>query len=230
MAFRPTNSGWSVPSAGVSIAFDLSRTTIWSPALPPAAVVAPTAGLSGRVADARRIAGGRAPDGGFGPLLSGRDRSGDPWLARARTLIDLQLGALRCGDMAGAVAATVDLIGLGVGLTPSGDDYLVGLVGGLEASVHPAWPALATTIAAKARRRTTAFGASILAHAARGAYAERLTDVVVAIASGPSDDLALPIERALAYGATSGADTLVGLFAAFDLALARNAAATRSAA
>jgi hypothetical protein len=230
MAFRPANGGWSVPSAGVSITFDPSRTTTWSPALPPAATVTTTAGLGERVAAALRIAARTAPEGGFGPLLSGRDRPGDPWLLRARTVIDLQLEALRCGDMSGAVAATGDLIGLGVGLTPSGDDYLVGLLGGLEASAHPAWPALAATIAAEAPHRTTAIGASILAHAARGAYAERLTDVIVAIAGGPSDDLALTIERALAYGATSGADTLVGLFAAFEIALARNAVATRSAA
>jgi hypothetical protein len=118
---------------------------------------------------------------------------------------------------------TIGLIGLGIGLTPSGDDYLVGLLAGLEATDHPARPALAAAIALHGPSRTTAIGAAALGHAARGAYAERLHDVLVALAGGRADDLSRTIERAMAYGATSGSDTLVGLFAGLDLAVARSA-------
>jgi hypothetical protein len=180
--------------------------------------------VAARADGARRIAAARASDCGLAPLLPRLDRHrdalDDPWLERARVLIDLQLDAIRTGDLGGAIAATMDLIGLGVGLTPSGDDYLVGFLAGLEASRQPGHPALAAAIAANAPSRTTEIGASMLIHAARGEYAERLHDVLLAIASPSGEELDRAIVRALAYGATSGADTLVGLLAAMDVAAA----------
>jgi hypothetical protein len=184
-----------------------------------AAELAPAGGLA--------AGGGLAPNGGLAPTLSGHAASGDPWLARAADLIDAQLEALRSGEVAAAIDPTIALIGLGIGLTPSGDDYLVGLMAGLEATDHAARPALAAAIAKHAPARTTAVGAAALDHATRGAYSERLHDVLVALAGDDRvnrvDDLARPIARAMAYGATSGGDTLVGLFGALDLALARSA-------
>jgi hypothetical protein len=115
------------------------------------------------------------------------------------------------------------LIGLGVGLTPSGDDFLVGLLAGLEATSHPLRQCVATTIVEQSPGRTTRIGAASLAHAARGAYAERLSDVIVALRPEYDDgspSLSTRIDRAMAFGATSGADTLVGLFAAIELSLA----------
>ncbi len=228
MAFVPSTDGWSIPSAGVGI--DASRATTWSPALPPAASLRLTAELARTVAAARRHAADRAPAGGLAPMLSGSDRGGtegrarggDPWLTRARALIGAQLEALRLGDVAAAVAPTVGLMGLGVGLTPSGDDYLVGLLAGMEATDDPPRHGLAAVIAGHAPLRTTAIGAAALGQASRGAFAERLHDVLVALARGRPDQLAAPIERAMTYGATSGSDTLVGLFAALDVALARS--------
>jgi hypothetical protein len=228
MAFVPSVGGWSIPSAGVGI--DASRAATWSPTLPAAARLRLTSGLPRTVAAARRLAADRAPAGGLAPMLSGRDRGGgldgsrggDPWLTRARALIGIQLEALRIGDVAAAVAPTIGLMGLGVGLTPSGDDYLVGLLAGMDATDDPPRHGLAAVIAGHAPLRTTAVGAAVLGHASRGAFAERLHDVLVALARGRLDELAGPIERAMAYGATSGSDTLVGLFAALDVALARS--------
>ena len=220
MAFVPSTDGWSIPSAGVGI--DVSRAATWSPALPASASLRLTAELARTVAAARRHAGDRAPAGGLAPMLSGSDRGGDPWLTRARALIGVQLEALRLGDVAAAVGPTVGLMGLGVGLTPSGDDYLVGLLAGMEATDDPPRHGLAAVIAGHAPLRTTAIGAAALGQASRGAFAERLHDVLVALARGRLDQLAAPIERAMTYGATSGSDTLVGLFAALDVAIARS--------
>jgi hypothetical protein len=227
MIFIPSPRGFSIPSAGVAI--DASRAVTWSPILPAAARfrVAPEIA---RTAAARRLAVEVGPAAGLAPMLSGRDEPGDPWLVRARALAGAQLDALLIGDVAGALGPTIHLIGLGIGLTPSGDDYLVGLLAGLEATDDPAAPELAAEIAAHAPGRTTAVGAATLMHAARGAFAERLHDVLVALASGRIADFAAPIERAMAYGATSGSDTLVGLFAALDLATARSARSPRVAA
>jgi hypothetical protein len=228
MALLPSAGGWAIPSAGVAI--DASTARIWSPALPAAARLR-TSRRS--IESARAIAADLAPVGGLGPLLTGGDRPTDPWLGVARALIGRHLGALRARDIASALGPTVDLIGLGAGLTPSGDDYLVGMLAGLEATGHPAHPPIAAAIAASAARRTTAIGAAMLAHAARGAYAERLHDVLVALAIGRPDGLGTTITRAMAYGATSGSDTLVGLFGALDIAVlarARRARGSRVAA
>jgi len=237
MAVLPSIDGLAIPAVAVEI--DLSKAVSWSPTLPAGARLGPAVD-PGRIADARRRiaearclaaelarAGGLAPSAGLAPMLAGHAAPGDPWLARAAALIDAQLNAVRSGEVAAAIDPTIDLIGLGIGLTPSGDDYLVGFLAGLEATDHPARPALAAAIAMHAPSRTTAVGAAALDHATRGAYSERLHDVLVALAGREQvdrvDDLARPVTRAMAYGATSGGDTLVGLFGALDLALAGSA-------
>jgi len=220
--------GFAIPAAAVEI--DLSRAVTWSPALPPAARIGLAPELARTAATARRLAAELAPAGGLAPMLSGRVGPGDPWLVRARALVDPQLEALGSGDVAAALGPTIDLIGLGIGLTPSGDDYLIGLLAGLAAAGDPARDALATAIAIHGPARTTAVGAAALGHATRGAFSERLHDVLVAVAGHRLDDLGRALERALAYGATSGSDTLVGLLAALDLAVVRSARVAGAAA
>jgi hypothetical protein len=227
MEVMATEEGLAIPAAAVAI--DTADVRVWSPALP--ADARPTSRAS--IEPARAIAARRAPAGGFGPLLvddapgderSDDARAGDPWLEAARRRIERQQWAFGAGDLASVLGEAVELIGLGPGLTPSGDDYLVGLLAGLEAAGHPAVPALASAVAHAAPGRTTAIGASCLAHAARGHYAERLQDVLIAMATGADDDvLARAIDRAMAYGATSGADTLVGLFAGIGMPSAGSA-------
>ena len=219
MAVVPSTRGVSIPSAAAEI--DVTNAISWSPTLPPAARLRPTPELERTVAVARRLAAAHACPGGLAPAVPRAGREIDPWQARAAQLIDRQLTALATADVATARDLTVELIGLGVGLTPSGDDYLVGLLAGLEATDDPARLGLATAIAAQSDRRTTAIGAAALRHAAAGAFAERLHDMLIALGRG-SLDLATAIERTMAYGATSGSDTLVGLFGALDLASARS--------
>jgi len=226
MALLPEAQGWSIPTAGVTI--DASRAQTWSPALPASAHVRMTKRLTRAGTTAQALAADRAPAGGLAPLLSGRDRPGDPWLAVAAGCIRRQRDALAAGDVASALNPTVDLIGLGSGSTPSGDDYLVGLLAGLEATTHPARDAIAGAIVVAAPTRTTAIGAAMLGHATRGAFAERLHDVLVALAAGRTDGLTTAIERAMAYGATSGSDTLVGLFCALEIAGAQQTVAGRA--
>jgi hypothetical protein len=219
MTVLPSPNGFAIPSATIDI--DLTRAAIWSPTLPAAARFRPAGELGPVVAAARRLAADLAPVGGLAPLLSDGAGNGDPWLVRAGVLVRAQLEALGTGDVAAAVGPTIDLIGLGVGLTPSGDDYLVGVLAGLDATGHPARPDLAAAIAAQAPDRTTAVGAATLRHAAAGAFSERLHAVLIALAGGRLDGVAAAIGRATAYGATSGSDTLVGVFAALDLEAAR---------
>ena len=220
--------------AGAGVAINTTVAPIWSPALPASAGLAATVSIDAARAVAARTVAARRPAGGLGPLLTedlrlGDVRPGDPWLPAARLRIDRLAWAFGAGDLASVLGEAIELIGLGPGLTPSGDDFLVGLLAGLEAIGHPAGPALASAVAHAARGRTTAIGAAMLGHAARGHYAERLHDVLAAIATGRSDALTRPIERAMAYGATSGADTLVGLFAGIGMPSAGSAGWARPA-
>jgi hypothetical protein len=225
--FRPSPDGWAIPSADLQISS--SNAVCWSPKLPATARVDGSARTAERVLAARRLASAEA-SGGLAPLLTGLAGPlgplADPWLVRGAALVSAQLAALGRADVQGAMWPTIDLIGLGVGLTPSGDDYLVGLLAGLEAAHQPARAELAATVVAHARSRTTSIGVSSLVHAASGAYAERVHDVLAAIADDQARGLERAIRRLLAYGATSGGDLLVGLFAALDVSMAPpNAAA-----
>ena len=117
----------------------------------------------------------------------------------------------------GAVTAAGALIGLGSGLTPSGDDLLVGYLTGL-------W----CTVRAKTDRRKfiSEFGRAIidlsqgtndisrtyLLHAARGQVSSRLAGLARAISEGMQTDLLQTrMENAASMGHTSGMDTLTGL-------------------
>jgi hypothetical protein len=214
MAMTPTPAGWSIPGAGVSI--DATRATVWSPALPRSAWLFPDPELAHRIAAARELVDARVTAGGLWPTQT---PPWDPWLDTAHRLLGRLQNALAAKDADGAVIEARRLIGLGVGLTPSGDDYLVGLLAGMEARGHPLRNALAAGVSADAPRRTTAVAARALQLAARGAYAERLRDVIVTL-GGPDPwrrALIDAADRALAYGSTSGSDTLAGLFTALDL-------------
>jgi hypothetical protein len=215
----PSTDGWSFPTAGLEIR--AAGASTWSPGLPDAARPSATAELRFVLELAREMAAHRAPVGGLAPMLVTGEGPDDPWLAHARSLVARQLDALAAGDVASAVDPTLELIGLGTGLTPSGDDYLVGLLAALEATGDPLHPGLASAIAHGVGGRTTAVAEAMLGHAVRGEFTERLHDVLIALAGGRPRDLARPIERAMAYGATSGSDTLVGLFRGLEIAVAR---------
>ncbi len=126
-----------------------------------------------------------------------------------------------CRTLDGAQAALQvgRLIGWGEGLTPSGDDFLVGMLAGLDALVQvdprrgPFRDALAATIIGCVGR-TTAISAHCLRLAAGGHLGEplvRLREALIAEPQGDGVDDAL--RTALAVGATSGADTVSGLLA-----------------
>lgn len=213
----------SIPRAGVSI--DLAGARPWSGSLPATAACSPGPALRRRIATARALAATAAPRGGFAPLLGGPRgslpsdrRHGGDFAAAARPRVAALAAGLMDGDVARTTRAVSSLIGLGPGLTPSGDDLLVGLLAGLEATGHPLLAVLATTIASQAPGGTTSVGASALRNAARGQFAERLHDVLVAVARPDAAGLPRAIERGMACGSTSGADTLVGVFTALDAA------------
>lgn len=105
------------------------------------------------------------------------------------------------------------LVGRGPGLTPSGDDMLVGLLALLSATgrLHPdgqGW--LRALLLTEGARLTTEIALEYLLAAMSGAYASAVIDLVTALDRGPR---AVRAARAhlLHHGHTSGCDLLIGL-------------------
>lgn len=141
-------------------------------------------------------------------------------LPGVRTTLDELRGALATGDRAAGTAAMRRLVGLGPGLTPSGDDTLTGLAAALYAVGHPAATWL-TGALDDLDARTTFVAAAMLRHAARGEVAERthrLLAALLAPGGGAGDDVPAAIRATVAWGATSGSDLLVGVLLGLDAA------------
>lgn len=110
------------------------------------------------------------------------------------------------------------LAGLGPGLTPAGDDFLVGVLYGLWAS-RPANAAarLAQEIAQEASARTTKLSAAWLKAAGAGEAGEVWHQLWRAAIEDDDRQMLVTCRRIMATGETSGADTLAGLVAVLDL-------------
>jgi hypothetical protein len=123
-------------------------------------------------------------------------------------------------ELARLFARHVDrLIGWGEGLTPAGDDFLVGLCAALAAlagddAMRLRFQARLSARLADCEGRTTPIAAHCLRLAAQGHYAERLLCLRNALLAAESaDTVGTAVDRALDCGATSGADTVSGLLA-----------------
>jgi hypothetical protein len=124
--------------------------------------------------------------------------------------------AVRDADPAATAAAALDLVGLGAGLTPTGDDILTGLAvtaasrGMRLAAVQPALRSALGGVALDSL--TTAVSAATLREAADGRGRQRLHDLLATVATpGAGAYLAAAIQRVLAIGHSSGADILTGV-------------------
>jgi Protein of unknown function (DUF2877) len=121
--------------------------------------------------------------------------------------------AIQTRDLAAAERAFADLIGLGEGKTPAGDDYLVGICAALWSC--PAGKAFAAALRPKLMvltARSSDLSSLYLQEAARGQISERLFDVAAGICAGGSDKVVgNAVTRALDVGHSSGAAGIFGL-------------------
>jgi hypothetical protein len=119
------------------------------------------------------------------------------------------------------VAAIRMAAGLGVGLTPAGDDFILGLAAACRcrgesapanapASAPALAPALLSEIDAIADS-TTLLSGFMLKAASQGRWPEPVRDLIAALSAGDLLELDRAVERTLALGATSGQDVLAGI-------------------
>jgi hypothetical protein len=137
---------------------------------------------------------------------------------QAREAIENLFAAAKASRPDQARGAIARLIGLGDGLTPAGDDFLVGFLAGLW-SMPANGPrrdfraTVAAEIAANAHR-TSAVSSLYLEAATVGEVAEPLARLAAAIGRGDANETARATVAALAVGASSGAAASHGLLLA----------------
>jgi len=202
-----------LPDAGVAV--DLSGALRWRGSAAP---VAPdNAAVSARLRALHAILVRCAPQHGIAAALLRRAAAPGALeralAARLGVLLPALARASARRDADALAAAAACLVGLGPGLTPSGDDFLVGWLAALwsraTAEGNCAFLLRLGAILAPAFRRTHAISRQMLADASQGCFAQHLAGVTAALAGraqiGPA------CEQALAHGHSSGADALCGV-------------------
>jgi hypothetical protein len=165
----------------------------------------------GAVAIARQMLAACGRSGGFDQLPN------------AQTVVTAVQQALAAGDSAQMLEVARGLIGLGPGLTPSGDDFLVGCLRGLWL-LHPTPRAASLTrqclqagLLPDLGDRTTRVGAEFIRYALAGAFAEVLDRAALALLTATHPQaVQSAIACLLDQGETSGRDTARGLLTSLE--------------
>jgi uncharacterized protein DUF2877 len=119
--------------------------------------------------------------------------------------------ALARADLQPCLAATRKLAGLGGGLTPAGDDFMLGALYAVWIIHRPGEAgALAGEVANAAAPLTTSLSAAWLRSAGRGEAGIMWHDLLCGLMSGDRLVIAESTGRILAVGETSGADAFAG--------------------
>jgi hypothetical protein len=211
---------------GSSVRLGLDHTEIWRPTgwpicPPPDRLIDICATLAARAATdspeeglARCVTGGNGTSERPSPVAR---------VARSRLALFEQWvsGLLETGYAPAAASreAVQGLIGLGPGLTPSGDDLLIGALAMLNAiGERAAHAAMARAIVDVLPGLTTPLSACFLRAAAAGHVGEHLNQIVWSVMTG---DVDAAIEAAAKIGHSSGWDMLAGILATLRTAAAR---------
>lgn len=221
-------SAWRRPIAtGDAVGIDTARARAWRP--PPLSLDGDRARvLVHRARELRDRLDAVGPPAGLGVLIgdpatahaTGPSRVSDATARRAAPHARALARACVQDDPSGATVAATALLGLGTGLTPSGDD-LVGAVYFArhllaQASLVDAdrWCASARTVVASSRTRTHQISAALLQDLATGHGHAPLHHLVAALSRAASSDDIIDdaTRRVAAIGHSSGWDMLAGLF------------------
>lgn len=131
------------------------------------------------------------------------------------------LEALAQGRHESARDHATSMVGLGPGLTPSGDDFLVGLFAVLNIVGSPChgWLNGGTDIVDRARELTHPISLAALTHAALGRVRESTATLIEFLMGGTPETIVEPLRRVLAIGSTSGTDMVAGILSGLELNL-----------
>jgi hypothetical protein len=194
-------SQFTEPPLAATVLVAIEDSERWEPA-PPSGAARPNLGAL------RACLDGHVPQEGLGCTILGAHNGLSVHAQPALEAIDRWLA----GNALGQEAA--QLIGLGPGLTPSGDDYLGGVLVALRwlgrgAHADSLWRWLEPRLAG----HTSAISAAHLAAAATGQVHEALHEVLENLAAWQPPDLHPSLSRLDAVGHSSGWDALAGIVA-----------------
>jgi Protein of unknown function (DUF2877) len=123
--------------------------------------------------------------------------------------------ALIDNDVDAFTSAALRVLGLGNGLTPSGDDFVGGMMFALAHAPRQAWvddlPMIKTRIRNTASTSTNVISAALLDDMMAGKSYRALHDVLLALHSNNEINIVSACKKLLNVGASSGADMLSGL-------------------
>jgi len=210
--------------------FDLTRSRPWIP--PAISMEAAPDALSNALDSLSGVIAGQESVAGLGPLAPCAaallNRDGDspkntildspyPLLRMAGLALNELGGAWYREDSTAASSAALRLVGLGPGLTPSGDDLLMGLLAvcywaeSYSEQSAPLGPAIARSVLKQASTATTRISARLLAHAAGGLLYEPAMSLAACLFSARIEGIDPAASRLFAIGHSSGTDMAVGL-------------------
>jgi hypothetical protein len=132
------------------------------------------------------------------------------------------ISSLCASNLQSSFTAAQKLAGLGAGLTPAGDDFLMGAIYAAWI-IHPAEIAsvLAQGIANSAAPLTTSLSAAWLRSAGKGETGVVWHEFFDALISAESPRIQASVKNILAVGETSGTDALTGFMSTFSCSFAR---------
>lgn len=137
----------------------------------------------------------------------------------ARGILEKMLTAGKEKNLQEVAQRATELIGAGIGLTPSGDDFNIGLLSafyflGGDAKVTELKNLLVPLIQENAEG-TTAVSRAFLLRADKGEFSESIIDTLEAAQN--EGELLWPLKRICDAGHSSGLDCLNGMFMGFTL-------------
>jgi hypothetical protein len=158
--------------------------------------------------------------GGFAPLVLNDADPGSPLAGAMRRRLWSSLPLLDSAraslDAPLAAEALEQLAGLGPGLTPSGDDFIVGYLAGLQSrcrldsALRPFVNGLTAPLA-RVAAASNLISRQFILNALDGEFAEGLAAVVAAITAHDQHRARAAAERLACLGHSSGCDSLLGL-------------------
>lgn len=127
--------------------------------------------------------------------------------------------AVQKRDLEKSTVCAKSLIGLGVGLTPSGDDYLVGFFAVLLLmhSKSDWFVQLIHAALDDAEQRTNEISATYLNSLKECRLKKEIADLISAVCTQGTDTIQLALDALLQIGSTSGTDVAKGIIDSFNL-------------
>ena len=197
------------------ITIDFSKTKIWCPRPDWDCVLEGSDDVTKSICDLKPILQCKASCHSLAPVLFSSRYQMDHYCAKASDAAYQICHGISNSYTQDIVLGVGTIAGLGIGLTPSGDDFLVGIMHALW-TVYDSEEAvrLSSIITAAATPRTTILSAAWLREASKGHASESWHDLLYGIVMGHTNDAKRACMRILRIGGTSGADALTGfLFA-----------------